>query len=269
MNLKNNTVLWIFAIVLMIALASYQRMTGPTHPKKGKVNIENQVIKYNLPRSTDESGVGLIKIEVPYKSIKGQITLKRFKSHDKYKTYDLRREGDLLVGDIPWQPAAGKVEYSIDLISSTGAKATLTSEPIVIRFKGVVPLLILIPHILIMFIAMIFTTRAGFEDLIKGMNTYKYALWGTILFLVGGFVLGPLVQKYAFGAYWTGFPFGMDLTDNKTSVAMIMWIIALFKLKKNPNAKGWALAAALVMIAVYLVPHSVLGSEIDHTKLPQ
>ena len=31
---------------------------------------------------------------------------------------------------------------------------------------------------------------------------------------VGGFLLGPAVQKMAFDAWWTGIPFGHDLTDH-------------------------------------------------------
>jgi uncharacterized membrane protein len=77
------------------------------------------------------------------------------------------------------------------------------------------------------------------------------------------------VQKYAFGAYWTGWPFGHDLTDNKTALAFIAWLIAVIKLRKNREARGWAIAAALVLLLVYLVPHSVLGSEIDHTQMPK
>ena len=34
------------------------------------------------------------------------------------------------------------------------------------------------------------------------------------------------VQKAAFGAYWTGFPFGYDLTDNKTVLMWLAWVLA-------------------------------------------
>jgi hypothetical protein len=46
-------------------------------------------------------------------------------------------------------------------------------------------------------------------------------------------ILGPVVQKFAFGEYWTGFPFGTDLTDNKTLIAFIGWIIALVAVFKS------------------------------------
>jgi len=88
---------------------------------------------------------------------------------------------------------------------------------------------------------------------------------------VGGMILGPIVQKYAFGAYWTGFPWGYDLTDNKTLIMWVVWIAAAGALgwKARDAAPGWrarftVLAAAVVMTGVYLIPHSLRGSQLDY-----
>jgi len=56
------------------------------------------------------------------------------------------------------------------------------------------------------------------------------------------------------------------LTDNKTVVTFIFWLIAWFVLRKKPMNRVWPIIATVVMLAVYFIPHSVLGSEIDHTK---
>jgi hypothetical protein len=82
---------------------------------------------------------------------------------------------------------------------------------------------------------------------------------------VGGLILGPVVQKYAFGAYWTGWPFGQDLTDNKTLVAWIFWAIALWRLHKNPANRTWPAIAMVVLLLVFLIPHSMFGSELDYS----
>jgi len=37
-------------------------------------------------------------------------------------------------------------------------------------------------------------------------------------------------------------------------------------LRKKPEHKTWVVVALIVMIIVYIIPHSVLGSEIDYTK---
>lgn len=265
---KTKTILlWVLAFVLMAGIVIYQRMTGPTYPQRGKVTINNTEIKYALPRSHDGSGKELISIDAPDKQIQGKITYKRYKSHDEWHTVDMKRSGDMLLADIPEQPPAGKVMYDIKLGDGTKFES-ITKQPVVIRFKGVVPSFILIPHIIFMFLAMVISTRAGIEGLFKGNNGYKLTIWTLITLGIGGLILGPVVQQYAFGALWTGWPFGHDLTDNKTLVAFIMWVIAAWRLKKNPEARGWLIAGALVMLAVYLIPHSVLGSEIDYTKTP-
>jgi len=85
--------------------------------------------------------------------------------------------------------------------------------------------------------------------------------------LVGGLILGPLVQKYAFGALWTGFPFGHDLTDNKMLIAMIGWIAALIAGRGGKPARWWVLGASVLLMAIYLIPHSLLGSELDYSQV--
>ncbi len=128
---------------------------------------------------------------------------------------------------------------------------------------------ILLPHILIIFLAMLFSTITGLETIIKGKHILLFT-WITIITLfIGGLVLGPIVQKYSFGVYWDGWPFGHDLTDNKSLVAFIFWIIALIVQYKNRDKKLWTIVASIIMLIVFLIPHSVLGSEIDYTKLPK
>ena len=85
-----------------------------------------------------------------------------------------------------------------------------------------------------------------------------------ISLFLGGIVLGPIVQKYAFGAYWTGWPFGHDLTDNKTLVAFIFWAIAVFRMYKDRSKTGMAIAAMVILLMVYLIPHSMFGSELNY-----
>jgi hypothetical protein len=93
--------------------------------------------------------------------------------------------------------------------------------------------------------------------------SYKKHVGVTIIFLlIGGFILGPVVQKFSFGQFWTGWPLGDDLTDNKTLFALIAFVAAWF-LRKKSYGRWLAIGAALVMLAVYLIPHSMGGSELD------
>jgi hypothetical protein len=271
MSKKTSTFLWIAAFVFMAAIAIYQRMTGPTYPAKGSESINGVMVDYNLPRSSDGNGKEVIGIEVPDKSISGEIKHDTLKGHVEgdWEIEAMTRRGDSLFADLPKLPAAGKMVYHIYLSKDGGEKVHLSEEAIILRYKGVVPDYYLYPHIFFMFLAMVLSTRTGLQAIFKGPHLMSYTVATVFSFLLGGLILGPIIQLYAFGALWTGWPFGHDLTDNKTLASFILWIIAIWRLRKNPNARGWALVASLGLLAVYLIPHSVLGSEIDFRELPQ
>lgn len=260
-----NILLWIVAIILTLGLVLYQRSTGPTYPVRGEVTIDGEIIKYKLIRTFGGDQDALVEINTENKDITGSITLKRFKSFDEWTTNDMLKKDGKLVGVIPNQPPAGKIEYIITM-HYEGKDFVLTDDPVIIRFKGVVPLAVLSPHIFFMFISMLFALRVGLELFFRRVDTKYFTGVVLITLFFGGLILGPIVQKYAFDAYWTGWPFGHDLTDNKTLFVFIFWVIAWFVLRKKPQNRVWPLIAVLAMILVYSIPHSVLGSEIDHTK---
>jgi hypothetical protein len=268
--------LWLGAIVFTLAIAVFQRTTGPTYPVPYKFTLNGQEYKLKLLRTaetnTTEGEVYAQNgkfLEIPFivadPAISGNIIYRRYKSYDEWIEVPMQRRGDTLFASFPEQPWAGKTEYNVSF-SDGKTIVRPPEESIVLRFKGAVPDNILIPHILLMFLAMLFSARTGFAALAREKATFAYTIF-TILFLVpGGLILGPIVQKYAFGAYWTGWPFGHDLTDNKTAIAFIAWLLALIMLWRNRENRGWALAASIVLLAMYLIPHSVLGSEIDHRE---
>ena len=117
-----------------------------------------------------------------------------------------------------------------------------------------------------MFFAMLFSSRAGIEAIAKGPNIKSYTFYTLIFLTIGGMLLGPVVQKFAFGEYWTGWPFGEDLTDNKTLFAFIGWLVAYILIRKDSKKGYWAIIAAVLLLAVYLIPHSMFGSELDYEK---
>jgi len=260
-----STLFWILSFLLMAAAAVYQRTTGPTYPVRGKITLQGEEIKYKLIRTWEGTTDAEVTVKVTNQEIEGKYRYKRYKSNDEWSEKPMRRDGDQLVATLPNQAAAGKVMYEIYL--GKGEEMTrLEAKPAVLRYKGEVPLPILIIHIILIFSAMMFSMRTGIEALIKGKNLVKYSLFTVIFMGIGGMILGPIVQKYAFDAYWTGWPFGHDLTDNKTLAAFVLWVVAWFQVRKNPNKRGWVIAAAILLLMVYLIPHSTMGSEIDYTK---
>ncbi len=267
MRKGKSILLWIIAVVFMTIVFIYQRTTGPTYPIRGKVIINSEEISYRLPRSHTTKRDSLVAIKTANKEVKGIIYFKRYKSYDTITSMEMTYDDGKLKAYLPDQPFAGKIEYRVELIDSSNKKYPLTEEFIITRFKGHVPPYILFPHILAMILAMIFSLRTGFEALFKGKSTLKLTIYTLIFLGLGGLILGPMVQKFAFDAFWTGWPFGHDLTDNKTAVSFIFWLIAFFVLRKNPENRFWPIFASIVLLAVYLIPHSALGSEIDHTAI--
>jgi len=269
MFLKKNWALWLLAILITIGAAVYQRVTGPTYPFRGKVKIESLSIKYTLPRTHSGDDAQSVEIIVPDSLIQGDLVWKRFKTDDKNTYVKMERRGDTLLAFLPGQPPAGKLEYFVELEKHGKNYILPEKNSVVIRFKGRVPNGILIPHILAMFLAMLFSTRAGLEIISRSGKVKTYTYWTLGFLIFGGFIFGPLVQKFAFGELWTGVPFGWDLTDNKTLIALIGWLIVLAAYRKTKQPEKWAVFGAVVTFLIFLIPHSVLGSELDYKKLDQ
>jgi hypothetical protein len=258
--------LWVIAFLITASAALFQHMTGPTHAVSGKTVLADTEIRYSLERTHETTSDLEIRIETKNEEINGHILFKRHKTDDPWTMISLSREDGCLVGSLPKQPAAGKLEYKVILVSQDREVSLSGEKPVIIRFKDPVPDAILAPHVIIMFLAMLFSTRAGIEALNPQGNPRKLALWTFGLLLAGGFILGPLVQKFAFGQLWTGFPFGGDLTDNKTLLAMIGWIAAVIAGRGGKPARWWVLGASILLMAVYLIPHSLLGSELEYAE---
>jgi len=262
-NKKVTILFWVLSLILTLVIAVYQRLTGPTHPVKGQETIGDSVVTYRLLRSYTEFQPVPVRVNVQDPDVTSQLLFRRFKTDDPWGAVDMRRVGDVLEAEIPGQPRAGKVEYSVRL--SRGDKQVTLNQgrALVLRFKGAVPAFVLILHILFMFISIWLAIRTGLEALRKNGAYGALVNWTLLTVFIGGMILGPIVQKFAFSDFWTGFPFGTDLTDNKTLLAVIFWVAAYFLKNKS---RWWVFAAAILMIAVYLIPHSVMGSELDYNS---
>jgi hypothetical protein len=254
------SLIWTIAVIITLGAAVFQRLTGPTNPESYKVNLPDKVIKIHLP--TSHGGSSDKKIRIPVSQEMGFIIYRRFPTSEPWDTVVMQNQEGYLTGYLPSQPPAGKLEYLVFIISGSEI-LQVNNHPVIIRFKGEVPAYALIPHILIIFAAMMFSTVTGFLAAFH-FPSYKTFTWITIILLItGGLILGPVIQKFAFGDFWTGFPAGKDLTDNKILVAFILWLIAaVANIKKQ---RPWlVIVAALVYLVINLIPHSLFGSELDY-----
>lgn len=262
----SNLLLWVFAFLITVFSAGYQRRTGPTYPIEGALMVDGNSIDYKLLRSHGGEGDQPVEIAAPDTAIAGVVVYKRYKSNDDWMQIPMHREGNKLVAALPHQPPAGKLEYHVELQKAGAVYVAPDDENVVTRFKGNVPAWILAPHILFIFLSMLFAARVGLQALRKEAPVIGLMMTSVIFLILGGFIFGPIVQKFAFGAYWTGFPFGMDLTDNKTLIALAGWLLAFFLVKRNPRMRLAVLGAFIIMFSIFMIPHSMHGSELDYSK---
>jgi hypothetical protein len=276
------SILWLLAIVITLGAAYYQRKTGPTYPKAIDVTLNDSLYGLRLVRSLGLDERPEIKLGITDTTIKARLFFKRYKTEDDYSVSEFRYKSypvdsylmnkvfkitseDGLFAEIPKQQPAGKLQYYIEITDSNDTFLLFKESPVIIRFKGTVPGYILTPHILLMFLAMLFSTLAGLMSIVRHPLTRKYAVWTLVLLTLGGIILGPVVQKFAFGELWTGIPFGWDLTDNKTLIAWIFWIAAVITNRKEQRPL-FIIVASVVLLLVYSIPHSMFGSELDYAS---
>ncbi len=323
----------LISVVLTLFFAAFQRMTGPTHPEDGFVEREGERVAFSLPRS---GTVGEdTRIAVPGSACSGcdsSCIESRHAARLHYRHYPflegeewievpMRQEEGYWVAFLPSQPMAGKLAYYVE----ADGVSYHQEAPLIIRYKGSVPAAVLVPHILLMFLAMFFAVMAGLAALLNNPLYKRFSVVTLVLLVLGGLVFGCLVQKHAFDVYWAGFPMGGDLTDNKTLIAVLAFLIAVvlsFWPRRKPRQESGAmpmaepavseipkrkavmrqggkpideavssesttgkaamqgskpaslfgdrswtrwvvLAAAIVMLGIFSVPHSANGSELD------
>ncbi|MBI9069604.1 MAG: hypothetical protein JEZ09_20075 [Salinivirgaceae bacterium] len=259
------TLFWILAFVITIGAVVYQRTTGPTYPKKATLEIENEVYNFKLIRSNNDTRDCPVEIKIPNDQISATLLYRRFPTNDAWQTDTMNREGDILKGFLPGQPAAGKVEYKINFYKNNQLVNNPEEFHTVVRFKDVVPSWVLWIHVPAMFIAMFLSNFVAIMALAKRPKALIYAWICFGFLLIGGMIFGPILQWYAFGDLWTGVPFGWDLTDNKTLIAFLVWAVALLMNRKETKF-GWLIAAAAVTLIIFSIPHSMFGSELDYAS---
>jgi hypothetical protein len=193
-------------------------------------------------------------------------------------------EENVFTASIPHYPKATNAWYYIEATKRTEdaeVKVTLPDksssgfQPILLKFEGNVPAYIIIPHVLCNFGAIFFAVLTLFSaiDIRKGKRSLresiKFPLLTFILLFLGFVPFGIAMNHFAFGATWEAFPFGKDVTDNKSQIILLAWLITLFLVKGTLLGKGaeknlvshrgystMVIISFIVTIGMYAIPHS-------------
>jgi len=270
---------WTVAALVTLGSLAYQDRTGPTYPLRGSVQTEAGTVTFICMRSqTIGQGLSVAITDPVPDGLRAQVRYRRFRSKDPWTTVPMERGSFAIAGRgrsrtvagigvaLPsLSERAGKYEYFVEIAPTAAAQPfSITGErPIYARYKAPVPGAALVAHIVAIFVSMLVAMRTTLAGLLgHGVRRYLYATLVTLL--LGGFILGPLVQWYAFGVWWSGFPFGYDWTDNKVVVGLAFWLLALWRNRGRRECRWSVVLAGLATLAIYFIPHSVFGSEYNY-----
>ena len=270
--------LWVLSAIITIACFMYQDKTGPTYPLEGTLDTAAGEVNFKFLRSeTIDTDLKIMLLDPVPEGVSGYVQYRRYKSHDDWAEmpmaagkFEFTRRGSTepvegFGAELPSLPErAGKYEFFVHIDDGIGEAVSVTGDkPIFARYKAEVPMTVLFFHILTIFLSMTIAIRTTFAALIE--EKFKGLITATIISLiVGAFILGPLVQWYAFGVWWSGIPFGYDWTDNKVVVEMVFWLWAAYANRGELENRKSVLLAGFVTLLVYFIPHSIFGSEYDY-----
>lgn len=194
-------------------------------------------------------------------------------------------EPDVFAASIPHYPKSTLAWYYLEAVGQAGPEQITVTlpetksgkvDPIRLKFEGRVPAYIVIPHVSAIFAAIFFATLTVFTavDLKRGKGTLRKSVkycGMTLALLFTGFIpLGWAMNYFAFGVLWEAFPFGRDVTDNKSQIMFLFWLVTLILVwgtlwgkgeqKNLISAKGYSTLVIVSFIATMIilaVPHSL------------
>ena len=197
----------------------------------------------------------------------------RFHTLPMYHLRDTKRYG----AAVPSGPLGSRVYYYIEAEGAGGERVVLPESAadnftteydyFKIRFEGKVSFILLLLHIVFMLAALFFLIHAlhyamyflqtgeKAEPMIRSLNA------GIITFFITGFPIGWVIEKQVLGNYWEGIPFGWDITDNKTLLILLLWLVfIILKRTDKISLKGFARSIIIntcITIILFLIPHSL------------
>jgi hypothetical protein len=76
--MRNRRWLWAVAVVVTLASAVFQRMTGPTYPVRGHVTLGSQDHSVRLTRTHGGPGDQPVRLVIPDSAVGGEVAWRRY-----------------------------------------------------------------------------------------------------------------------------------------------------------------------------------------------
>ena len=122
--------IFFFALLITITAAIYQRLTGPTHPKRISYTIDSIEYKSKLIRSGESDRDTKITLNLPINAT-ATLYYKKYKVDEDFialpfMAIDQNKQEFYL----PKMPAAAKLEYYIEILDGAETKHVFKENPI-------------------------------------------------------------------------------------------------------------------------------------------
>ena len=270
----------VLGLVLTVVLLGIARRLSTRNPRD--INVEEGGVRVNHTTVTEQVGPGEPVISVRIEPADGGEPGIDFGQLGRAELRERRMVdsgGGLWEVSLPDVGKGNRLHYALRIIRQDGRVMRIPAQPdrfFLIKFKGEVSPIVLIVHIAFMFGAFFFMIQSLFGSvrILQGAEgkrgTVNAARWVLILSFIGGWPLGFILNYQAFGMLWEGFPFGFDITDNKTQLMFIFWLVSLLLVRGSlfgrgeetdilgPKGLAWAVMVSFVVsLLLFLVPHSL------------
>jgi hypothetical protein len=270
----------VIGLVLTIALLGLARRLSTRRPYDIAVDVSDLRAQHTTVTEQVGPGAPLVSVTVePEEGIEPVVLCRDGVGVPSYRLDMIRSgEGSWEVA-LPARDKGERLSYALSILREGAAVARIPEDEgsfILVKYKGEVSPAVLILHVIFMFAAFFFMVQSLWSavGILRGTErkagAVSYARWVLICSFIGGWPLGFLLNYQAFGYLWEGYPFGYDITDNKTQVMFVFWLVSLLLVRgsflgrsEESDRLGARSFAAAVMVSfavsllLFIVPHSL------------
>lgn len=179
--------------------------------------------------------------------------------------------------EIPGGELGSRTYYYLEAMDGAGNRVVLPEtatddfqteyDYFKVRFEGRASFILLLLHIVLMIAAFFLLIHALYYAMYylqtgeKASPLVLTVNWGITAFFITGFPIGWVIEKQVLGNYWEGIPFGWDITDSKTLIILILWLVFIIlqrtgKITIKTFAR-WVIVNTIITVLLFLIPHSL------------
>lgn len=270
----------IVGIMVTVLLLGVARRVSTRRPRELRVELGHLVVEHASVTEQVGPGSPAISARIASDGIIEPSVLYRIAGEEEAERINMIQSGEgLWEARLPAVEKGGRIMYALTIRGEDGSMVRLPEEEesfLLVKYKGEASPVILALHVIFMFGSFYFMIQSlwsAIEILSTGEGKSRAVSNARLVLLctfIGGWPLGFLLNYQAFGTLWEGFPFGYDITDNKTQVIFLFWLVSLLLVRGSFLGKGeerdWlgprglaiaVLLSYLVSLFLFIVPHSL------------